>query len=165
MNDYQFVASTVDGEKKTSFLGVCAFFAPAAVLLILLKGIFPTLITNQALLWLVVVVPSFICFSATIRFLQKHYVGVFTIRMKGKHVTLIRPDCSVMDLGQITKATLSHSVDYKRADLLLIGTKDEALLRLRSAATWNGKSSAKDFSTVDKAVVDMNAAMAQQPAA
>lgn len=165
MNDYQFVASTVDGEKKTSLLGACALFAPAAVLLILLKGIFPNLITNQALLWLVVVVPSFICFSAVMRFLQKHYVGVFTIRMEGKHVTLVQPDHGVMDLGQITKAALNHSVDYKRADLLLVGTKDEALLRLRSAATWNGKSQAKDFATVDKAVADINAALTQQPAA
>ena len=54
MNDYQFVASTVDGEKKTSLLGAVALLAPAALLLLLLKGLLPNLITNQGLLWLVV---------------------------------------------------------------------------------------------------------------
>lgn len=159
MNDYQFVASTVDGEKKTSLLGAAALFVPAAILLLLLKGLLPNLITNQALLWLVVVVPSLVSFSTVMRVLQKHYVGVFTIRVEGKHVTLVHPDHSVMDLGQVTKATLTYSIDYKRADLLLMGTKDKALIRLRSAATWNGKSQAKDFATVDKAVADMNAAL------
>ena len=49
MNDYQFVASTVDGEKKTSLLGAVALLAPAALLLLLLKGLLPNLITNQGL--------------------------------------------------------------------------------------------------------------------
>lgn len=129
------------------------------------KGFFPNLITNRALLCLVVVVPSFICFSAVMRFLQKYYVGVFTIRMEGTYVTLVQPDYGVMDVGQITKVTLNHSVDYKRADLLLVGTKDEDLLRLRSAAIWNGKSQAKEFATDDKAVAEMNAALKQQSAA
>lgn len=165
MNDYQFVASTVDGEKKTSLLGAVALLAPAALLLLLLKGLLPNLITNQGLLWLVVVVPSLVIFSAVMRLMQKHYVGTFTIRLEGKHVTLVSPNHNVMDLGQVVKVSLNYSIDYKRADLHIVGSKDEAMIRLRSAATWNGKSQARDFNVADKAVADINAALEQHIAA
>lgn len=160
MNEYQFIASTVEAEKKISFIGTAALLVPAGLLVILLKGFMADIITNQALVWLLVVVPSLVSFSMVMQFFQRHYVGVFAIRMEGKHVTLVHPDCSVRDLGKIEKASLQYSGDGKRADLLLVGSKDEALLRLRSAAAWNGRSKAKDFATVDKAVADINAALA-----
>lgn len=39
------------------------------------------------------------------------------------------------------------------------------MIRLRSAATWNGKSQSRDFNVADKAVADINAALEQHIAA
>ncbi len=163
MSEYQFVATTVESETKASLLGAAALVVPAVLLLVIFKGLLP--ITNQGLLWLLVVAPALICFSMVMRFLQKHDVGVFTIRLDGRHITVVHPDRTVTDLGEVQRIALDYTADYKRADFSLWGSKDEEKLRLRSAATWNGRSSAKDFTELDKAAADINAVLVDQKAA
>lgn len=162
MREYQFTASTIESEKRTVLFGTIALLAPAALMLLIFKVVFVGLINNNALLWLVVVVPSVVCFSLLMQFMQKHAIGVFALRLEGRHITMIHPDQTVIDLGEVQRVSLAYSADYKRADLLLMGSKDEERLRLRSTATWNGRSSAKDFREVDRAVADIQGVLAQE---
>ena len=159
MKEFQFVANTPEGEKRTGI----AIFAVAFFCVLACWLLFDFLLSvPRPWLWLVIVAPSAVAVSLTARRMQQQTLGLYTLRLDGRHLTIICPNQTILDLGEVQHLDFDAPADdNKRADLALSGSKDQLHLRLRSAAAWNGQSTAKDFATGRKAAAAIEQALAE----
>ena len=68
-------------------------------------------------------------------------LGEYTLRLDGRHLTVICPNQTVIDLGEVQRTAIDrHKGDGKCADFAIAGSKDQIRLRLRNATEWNGQS-------------------------
>lgn len=80
-----------------------------------------------------------------------------------RHLTIVCPDQTVIDLGEVLRFGFDRFADDdKRARLSIDGSKDSICLSMRSGAAWNGRSTKKDFIEIGKAAMAIEEALAQE---
>ena len=152
LQEFQFTANTPDGERATTIAGGAALVGVMLLMFLVFDVLFVGLLPNRVLLWIIIVVPGLVAFSVVVRRMQKRTLGAYSLRLDGRHLTVVCPNMTVFDLGEVQRVVLDRqSSDNKCADLAIAGSKDQIKLRLRTATAWNGKSKEKDFIQLSKA--------------
>lgn len=162
MQEFHFVANTAEGERRASIAG----FVVAVVSVALCWLIFDWLLgLARPWLWLAVVLPAAVATSLVIRRLERRTLGMYDLRLNRRHLTIVCPDQTVIDLGEVQRFSLDRfNDDDKRARLDVQGSKDSVSLSMRTGAAWNGRSTKKDFIEIGKAAMAMEEALRQERA-
>lgn len=160
MQEFQFTANTPGGERATAIAGGVTLVGVMLLMFVIFDLLLPNLLPSRVLFWLVVVVPAFVAFSVVVRRMQQRTMGEYTLRLNGRHLTVICPNQTVIDLGEVQRTILDrHGNDGKCADFSIHGSKDQVCLRLRNATEWNGKSKERDFRALAKAAAAIEEAL------
>ena len=131
LQEFHFVANTQEGERHVNI----AFAASAIVSMIVCWIVFDGLLgVPSPWLWLLIVVPAVVVTSFAVRYVEKQTMGMYALRLNRRHLTIVCPDQTVIDLGEV----------------------------LRSGAAWNGRSTKKDFIEIGKAAMAIEEALAQE---
>lgn len=160
MQEFQFTANTPEGEWRATIAGGATLVGVLLLMFLIVDVLLPDLLPNRMLRWAAIVVPALVAFSVVVRRTQHQSMGNYTLRLDGKHVTLICPDQTVIDLGEVQHIQVERHDDHNKCvDFALAGSKDQIKLRLRNATSWKGRSKAGDFRTVNKAVAAIEEAL------
>ena len=160
MQEFQFTANTPEGEWRTTIAGGATLVGVLLLMFLIFDVLLPGLLTNRIVLWAVIVVPALVAFSVVVRRTQHQSLGDYTLRLEGRHLTIVCPDQTVIDLGEVQHLQVDrHDSDNKCADIAIAGSKDQVKLRLRNAASWKGSSKAGDFRVMNKAAAAIEEAL------
>lgn len=160
MQEFQLTANTPEGEWRTTIAGGATLVGVLLIMFLIFTVLLPDLLPNRVLLWAVIVVPALIAFSVVVRRTQHQVMGDYLLRLDGRHLTIVCPDQTVIDLGEVQHVLLDrHDNDNKCADFAIAGSKDQVKLRLRSATSWKGRSKSEDFRTLGKAAAAIEEAL------
>ena len=159
LQEFHFVANTQEGERHVNI----AFAVSAIVSMIVCWIVFDGLLgVPSPWLWLLIVVPAVVVTSFAVRYVEKQTMGMYALRLNRRHLTIVCPDQTVIDLGEVLRFGFDRFADDdKRARLSIDGSKDSICLSMRSGAAWNGRSTKKDFIEIGKAAMAIEEALAQ----
>ena len=126
MQEFQFTANTPSGERATAIAGGATLVGVMLLMFVIFDLLLPDLLPSRALFWVVVVVPAIVAFSIVVRRMQHSTLGEYTLRLDGRHLTVICPNQTVIDLGEVQRTAIDrHKGDGKCADFAIAGSKDQ----------------------------------------
>ena len=118
MQEFQFTANTPSGERATAIAGGATLVGVMLLMFVIFDLLLPDLLPSRALFWVVVVVPAIVAFSIVVRRMQHSTLGEYTLRLDGRHLTVICPNQTVIDLGEVQRTAIDrHKGDGKCADI------------------------------------------------
>ena len=114
MQEFQFTANTPSGERATAIAGGATLVGVMLLMFVIFDLLLPDLLPSRALFWVVVVVPAIVAFSIVVRRMQHSTLGEYTLRLDGRHLTVICPNQTVIDLGEVQRTAIDrHKGDGK----------------------------------------------------